>query len=78
MAVFMLLHGTSKRLFPRGRQMIGALSVVGVVVGAAFACMAGRHPRHRQVMETTGGVLLITGFALLGYALECVLGPPSY
>jgi hypothetical protein len=56
--------------------VIGALSVIGVAVGAAFACMAGRHPQHRQVMETIGGVLVIAGFALLGYALECVLGPP--
>jgi hypothetical protein len=76
MTVSVLLHGTSERLFPRGRQVIGALSVIGVAVGAAFACMAGRHPRHQQIMETIAGILLIASFALLGYALECVLGPP--
>lgn len=56
--------------------MIGALSVISVLVGVAFACMAGRHRRHQQVMETFGGVLLIAGFALLGYSLESILGPP--
>jgi uncharacterized membrane protein len=57
--------------------MIGALSVISVLVGTAFAYMAGRHPRHQQVMETFGGVLLIAGFALLGYSLEYIFTHPS-
>jgi hypothetical protein len=56
--------------------VIGALSVISVVVGTAAAWMAGRHPRHRDIMETFGGVLLIAGFALLGYSLECIFGRP--
>lgn len=56
--------------------MIGALSIICVVIGMAFAYMAGRHRRHQRVMETFGGVLLIAGFALLGYSLECIFGPP--
>ena len=56
--------------------MIGALSVISVMVGMAFAYMAGRRGRHQQVMETLGGILLIAGFALLGYSLEGIFGPP--
>jgi hypothetical protein len=52
--------------------MIGALSVISIVVGTACAWMAAGHPRHQQVMETCGGGLLIAGFALLGYSLECI------
>lgn len=69
----MLLHVSSELLFQYERTMIGALSVIGVVVGTAFAYMAGRHPRHQQIMETFGGALLIAGFALLGYSLEIFL-----
>jgi uncharacterized membrane protein YdjX (TVP38/TMEM64 family) len=56
-------------------NMVGALSVISVVVGAACAYMAGRYPRHRKNMETFGGALLISGFALLGYSLERLLAP---
>jgi hypothetical protein len=56
--------------------MIEALSVLSVVIGAAAAWMAGRHPQHQRIMETFGGVLLIAGFALIGYSLECVFGRP--
>ena len=54
--------------------MIAAVSVVSVVVGSGIAWIAARHPRHRDVMETCAGLLLIAGFALLGYCLECVFG----
>ena len=56
--------------------MIGGLSAISVVVGMVFAYMAGRHRCNQQVMETLGGVLLIAGFALLGYSLESIFGPP--
>jgi hypothetical protein len=49
--------------------MVDALSVMSVLLGTAFAWMAGRHPRHQQLMEIVGGTLLIVGFALLGYSL---------
>jgi hypothetical protein len=52
--------------------MIGALSVSSVLAGTAFTWMAARYPRHQQAMETLGGILLITGFALLGCALEAI------
>ncbi len=49
---------------------------MSVVLGAAIAYRADGHPRHRQVMETVGGILLIAGFALLGGALGCAVGRP--
>jgi hypothetical protein len=58
--------------------VIGSLSVISVVVGTAFAWIASRHARHRDAMQAFGGILLIAGFALLGYALECTFGPPSH
>ena len=57
--------------------MIGALSVISVLIGTAFAYTAGRHPRHQQVMKTLAGVLLIAGFSLLGYSLEYLFTHPS-
>ena len=59
----------------RGRFVLGTISAVSVLVGATVAYVAGRHPRYRRVMETMAGLLLIAGFALLGYSLELVLGP---
>jgi putative Mn2+ efflux pump MntP len=56
--------------------MIGILSVTSVVIGTALAWMAARHPAHRKVMEIFGGILLIAGFALLGYSLDCIVGRP--
>lgn len=56
--------------------MIGALSLISVLVGTAFAWMAARQTRPQQAIETISGVLLIAGFALLGYSLECIFGRP--
>lgn len=56
--------------------MIAAVSIVSIVVGTTVAWIAARRPRYRGVMETLGGILLISGFALLGYSLECVFGSP--
>jgi hypothetical protein len=72
----MLLHGLCELSSYEQRIMIAALSVIGVLVGTASAYMAGRLRRHQQVMEIFGGVLLIAGFALLGYSLESIFGPP--
>jgi 1,4-dihydroxy-2-naphthoate octaprenyltransferase len=56
--------------------MIGAFSVIPVIVGTALAWMATRHPQHQEILQTLGGILLIAGFALLGYSLECVFCRP--
>jgi hypothetical protein len=36
--------------------------------------LAGRFPRHREHLQTFDGILLIGGFALLGYSLDAALG----
>ena len=56
--------------------MIALFSTVSVVLGAAIAYMANSYPQHRQVMEIVAGILLIGGFGMLGYGLECALGHP--
>ena len=56
--------------------MITGLSTISILLGSAIACMASRYPEHRTGMQTAGGVLLIGGLGLMGYALETVLGPP--
>lgn len=56
--------------------MTCVLGILGVVLGTVIAHLADRRPRHQATMETLGGLLLITGFALLGYSLELTFGPP--
>jgi hypothetical protein len=50
--------------------------VISLLLGTAIACMANGHPKHRAVMETAGGILLLGGLGLIGYALEAALGCP--
>jgi hypothetical protein len=55
--------------------MITAFSVISLVLGTAIAYLANSYPKYRAVMETVGGILIIGGLGLVGYALEAVLGP---
>lgn len=55
----------------------GALSMTTVVAGATVAYLGRRYPRHHDILERVGGILLIGGFSLLGYSLEVVLGSPA-
>ena len=57
--------------------MITGLSTISLLLGTAIAYMASRYPENRAVMETVGGILLIGGLGLIGYALEAVLGTRS-
>jgi hypothetical protein len=56
--------------------MIAVFSTVSLVLGAAIAYTANSYPQHREIIETVAGILLIGGFAMLGYGLECVFGRP--
>jgi hypothetical protein len=56
--------------------MITGLSTISLILGTAIAYLASGYPEHQAVMETVGGILLIGGLGLMGYALEAVLGHP--
>jgi hypothetical protein len=56
--------------------MISGLSTISLLLGTAIAYLASGYPERQAVMETVGGVLLIGGLGLMGYALETILGHP--
>jgi len=56
--------------------MIAGLSTISLLLGTAIAYLASGHPERQAAMETVGGILLIGGLGLMGYALEAVLGHP--
>jgi len=56
--------------------MITGLSTLSLILGTAIAYLASGYPERQAVMETVGGILLIGGLSLMGYALEAVLGHP--
>jgi hypothetical protein len=53
--------------------MVGAMSLISVVLGAAVAYAADRFPAHVEALEISAGALLIGGLALLGSALPAIL-----
>ena len=55
--------------------MITGLSTISLLLGTAIAYLASGDPERQAVLETVGGILLIGGLGLIGYALEC-LGQP--
>ena len=56
--------------------MIVGLSMISLALGTSIAYMANGYPKHRAILETVGGVLLLAGLGSMGYALEAVLGHP--
>jgi hypothetical protein len=56
--------------------MITGLSTISLLLGTAVAYLASGYPERQVAMETVGGVLLLAGLGLMGYALETVLGHP--
>jgi hypothetical protein len=59
-----------------GSAMITGLSTISLLLGTAIAYLASGYPERQAAMETVGGVLLLAGLGLMGYALEAVLGRP--
>jgi hypothetical protein len=53
--------------------MLGALSLISVVLGGIVAYFADRFPAHVEAIETCAGALLIGGLALVGSALPTLL-----
>jgi hypothetical protein len=56
--------------------MITGLSTISLVLGTAIAYLARGYPKRQAAMEIAGGILLLGGLGLMGYALECVLRQP--
>jgi len=56
--------------------MITGLGMASAVLGTAIAYLAARRPQSQEAMETVGGILLLAGLALLGYALQSIVGRP--
>ena len=52
--------------------MIGAISLLGIVLGSALAFAADSVPAHVKLMESCAGALVIGGLALLGSGLPFV------
>jgi len=53
--------------------VVAAVSVISVMLGATVAYVADRFPAHVEMLETSAGVLLIGGLALLGSGLPVIL-----
>jgi len=53
--------------------VVGAVSLLSVILGGALASLAGRFPAHLEILETSAGALLIGGLALLGLSLPTIL-----
>ena len=56
--------------------MITGLSTISLVLGTTIAYLASGYPERHATMETVGGILLLGGLGLMGYALKSVLGHP--
>jgi hypothetical protein len=53
------------------------VSELGTAIALAGAILAYRaHLQNRPALQTTAGLLLITGFACLGVAISLVVGSP--
>jgi hypothetical protein len=53
--------------------IIPLVSIATVVAGGAAAALAAQVPEHVEAIEIGAGVLLLGGFALLGFALPTLL-----
>jgi hypothetical protein len=54
--------------------LLGELGVATVLAGGVLAYRA--HLKNRTTLQTTAGLLLITGFACLGVAISFIVGSP--
>jgi peptidoglycan/LPS O-acetylase OafA/YrhL len=54
--------------------LLSELGVATVLAGGVLAYRA--HLKNRPALQTTAGLLLITGFACLGVAISFIVGSP--
>ena len=58
--------------------MVGAIILIGLVLGATLACAAAKVPAHAVALERCGGALLVASLALLGGSLNgCAFAPQA-
>jgi hypothetical protein len=53
--------------------MFAVTGLMGVTTGTVLACLAGCFPKHVVTLETIGGVVMIGGFALVGWSLPAIV-----
>jgi hypothetical protein len=54
-------------------SVVGAVSFITVAAGATMARLSKQFPARVETLETVAGILLLSGFAAIGYALPAML-----
>jgi hypothetical protein len=70
-SIYQEINWTQK--ISRETRMIGALSLLSVIAGAAVTYYADRFPAYVEALETSAGALLIGGLVLIGSGLPAIL-----
>jgi hypothetical protein len=53
--------------------MFGFAGLITVIIGGVLAYVAERYPGRTELLQTTGGLLLITGFGLVGWSWPAII-----
>jgi hypothetical protein len=53
--------------------MLGAAGVFGVMAGMAGSFFASRVPNRAETIQTAAGIVLLGGFALVGWAMPVMM-----
>lgn len=53
--------------------MLGAAGVIGVMAGMAGSFLATWVPARAQAVQTAAGIMLLGGFALIGWAMPVMM-----
>lgn len=53
--------------------IVGTISLFMLVTGAALAIASEKHTARAELMEYTGGALIVGGLALIGAGMACSL-----
>ena len=53
--------------------MLGFAGLISVIVGGVTAYVADRYPPRIELLQTIGGLLLITGFGLVGWGCPAIV-----
>jgi hypothetical protein len=53
--------------------MLGAAGVLGVMAGMASSFLAKWSPARAEAVQTAAGIMLLGGFALVGWALPVMM-----